>query len=386
MRWRTSCSRVLIDMRGHGWRARGLAKAHLVLAAVVSALAAGCTRAPAAGESQALAASSNASVPPGRGELVYVTNERSSTLSVIDPTNDRAMQSIAIDGRPRGIHASADGSRIYVAISRENEDEAVREGVLELDAVSGRIVAVHPVGNDPEDFALGSQPPRLYVANEQEGTASVVDLPSGRMVKAVHVDAAPEGVGISPDGRWVFVTAQTANTVSVLDTRSAERVGSFEVDARPRRAAFTPDGRLALVTAENGRTLSVVDVGRRAVVGRYSFPESSEQPLDVVASPDGRRAYVATGRADAVAVLDLSEPSQPTRLATIAVGDDVQGLGLTADGRKLYAANSGSNDVSVIDTATGRVVATITVGDGPWGVCLGKMPRGFTTGGVARSR
>lgn len=337
---------------------------------------------PTPGAAQTAAAGPDAwSAQP---ERVYVTNERSSTLSVIDPALDRAVQSIAVEGRPRGVHVSPDGQRVYVAISRAHEDQQVREGVLELDATSGKVVGVHEVGSDPGDFALGSGPPRLYVANEHEGTASVVDLPSGQVVKAVRVGEAPQGVGISPDGRWVYVTAQTANTVSVLDTRKTEVVASFEVDSRPRRASFTPDGRLALVTAEDGRTVSVVDVARRAVVGRYSFPEPTERPLDVVASADGRSAYVATG--SAVAILDLSEPRQPELAATLAVGDDVQGLGLTADGRKLYAANSGSNDVSVIDTAARRVVATVTVGDGPWGVGIGPVPRGLTRGAGARSR
>ncbi len=327
--------------------------------------------------------------PAARGaqpERVYVTNERSSTLSVIDAAIDRAVQSIAVEGRPRGIHVSPDGQRVYVAISRAYEDQQLREGVLELDAASGKVVAVHEAGSDPGNFALGSGPSRLYVANEDEGTASVVELPSGRMVKAVRVGEAPQGVGISPDGRWVYVTAQAANTVSVLDTRKTEVVASFEVDSRPRRASFTPDGRLALVTAEDGRTLSIVDVARRAVVGRYSFPEPTERPVDVVASPDGRWAYVATGGADAVAILDLSEPRKPALAATVAVGDDVRGLGLSSDGGKLYAANSGSNDVSVIDTAARRVVATVTVGDGPWGIAVAPAPRGLTRGAGERSR
>ena len=35
------------------------------------------------------------------------------------------------------------------------------------------------------------------------------------------------------------------------------------------------------------------------------------------------------------------------------------------------AANGLSNDVSVIDTAAGRVVATVKVGEGAWGIAIG---------------
>ena len=35
-----------------------------------------------------------------------------------------------------------------------------------------------------------------------------------------------------------------------------------------------------------------------------------------------------------------------------------------------YVTNSGSNNVSVIDTATNTVVATVPVGENPWGVAV----------------
>ncbi|HEV8658581.1 MAG TPA: hypothetical protein VGS96_08120 [Thermoanaerobaculia bacterium] len=47
---------------------------------------------------------------------------------------------------------------------------------------------------------------------------------------------------------------------------------------------------------------------------------------------------------------------------------------MTPDGRKLYVANNLSNDVSVIDTANDRVVKTIRVGDGPWGIAVATGP------------
>jgi quinoprotein dehydrogenase-associated probable ABC transporter substrate-binding protein/PQQ-dependent catabolism-associated beta-propeller protein len=308
-------------------------------------------------------------------EQVYVTNERSGTVTVIDAAEDRVVRTIAVEGRPRGIHVSSDGSTIYVAVSRSRKDgPEVREGILALDAASGRVLARYPVGDDPEDFAIDARPSRLYVANEDQGTASIADLPSGHVAAILPVGTEPEGVGISPDGRWVYVTAESSNTVSVIDARRADVVASFMVDSRPRRATFTPDGRLALVTAEIGATLSVVDVARHVVVGRYRFPRPEEHPVGVVTSPDGRHAYVATGRGGTVVVLDLSDPAHPKPVGEVRVGERAWGIALTADGRKLYTANGVSNDVTAIDILERRVVATIPAGDGPWGVSLGRSP------------
>lgn len=57
-------------------------------------------------------------------------------------------------------------------------------------------------------------------------------------------------------------------------------------------------------------------------------------------------------------------------IATIAVGQRVWGLAITPDGKKIYAANELSNTVSAIKTATNKVVATIEVGNAPWGATI----------------
>src|ERR1035437_2782791 len=53
--------------------------------------------------------------PPGY--RVYITNETSGDLTVIDSTTMDVVATIALGKRPRGIHASPDGKTIYVALS-----------------------------------------------------------------------------------------------------------------------------------------------------------------------------------------------------------------------------------------------------------------------------
>lgn len=55
-------------------------------------------------------------------------------------------------------------------------------------------------------------------------------------------------------------------------------------------------------------------------------------------------------------------------LATVPVGQRRWGIALTPDGRRLYTANGLSNDVSVIDTRMRRVIASVPVQNGPWGL------------------
>ena len=53
--------------------------------------------------------------PPALG--VYVTNEQSGDLSIIDAATQTVVGTIPLGKRPRGIAASPDGTKLYVALS-----------------------------------------------------------------------------------------------------------------------------------------------------------------------------------------------------------------------------------------------------------------------------
>ena len=67
-----------------------------------------------------LAAALVASLPTvasAAGFEVYVTNERSGDVTVIDGATFKVVQTIPVGKRPRGIHASPDGKTVYVGDS-----------------------------------------------------------------------------------------------------------------------------------------------------------------------------------------------------------------------------------------------------------------------------
>ncbi|HSP45992.1 MAG TPA: hypothetical protein VLO30_08365 [Chthoniobacterales bacterium] len=49
--------------------------------------------------------------------LLYVGNERSGDVTVIDGTNDMVLGTFPVGKRPRGIQTAPDGRRIFVALS-----------------------------------------------------------------------------------------------------------------------------------------------------------------------------------------------------------------------------------------------------------------------------
>ena len=72
----------------------------------------------------------------------------------------------------------------------------------------------------PQTDSVSGDGTRLYIANEDKGAASVLEIASGETVAEFEVGGEPEDVTTSPDGRFVYVTSEEDNQVSVIDTAS----------------------------------------------------------------------------------------------------------------------------------------------------------------------
>ncbi|MQA30928.1 MAG: beta-propeller fold lactonase family protein [Luteitalea sp.] len=326
---------------------------------------------------------SSATSPTLQGPYgVYVTNEVSGDLTVIDPASHSPVATISLGKRPRGIRASPDGSQLYIAlsgspISPPGVDESTlpppdraADGIGVVDARTLTLSTILKGPSDPEQTSVSRDGQHLYIASEDTGKASVLEIGSGRTVAEYEVGGEPEGVTTSPDGRFVYVTSEEDSQVSVIDTATSRLVKQFEVGARPRDSAFSPDSSRAYVTAENGGTVSVVDTSSHTVIETIRLTGENVRPMGVVVSPDGQRVYVTTGRGGTVVSIDAKR-NEP--VGSVTVGPRPWGIAISPDGTRLYTANGPSNDVSVVDTNTMTVLTKVAVGRSPWGVVV--VPR-----------
>jgi PQQ-dependent catabolism-associated beta-propeller protein len=315
------------------------------------------------------------------GFSVYVTNERSGDLSVIDGQTNAVVATNAVGKRPRGIHASPDGKRIYVVLSgsprmapgveteRAPADKTA-DALAVFDPASRKVVERWHVGSDPEQFALSKDGRFAFIANEDDASASIVDLSSGQPHGKIKVSEEPEGVGVNFANGDVYVTCEEKGDVFVIAPDEQRVKANVNVGGRPRSVAFGSDGTRAYVVSENTGTITVLDTAAAKIMAKIQLPEGS-LPMGTVMSPDGRELYVSTGRGNKVAVIDTGKNEVA---AMIPVGNRAWGIALSPDGTRLYTANGASNDVSVVDVKARKEIMRIKVGDGPWGIAVAPNP------------
>jgi len=172
---------------------------------------------------------------PMLGYDVFVTNEKSGDLTVIDGTSHKATATIPVGKRPRGIRVSPDGTTLYVAVSgtpiapppqldaqgnpifrkgKDDDDDDDKkadksaDGIAVLDVKGQKLLRKIPAGSDPEQLALSADGKRLYISNEDVGTASVLDVANGMVIGreapahaqvAMVVDHAAEQIPLHAD-------------------------------------------------------------------------------------------------------------------------------------------------------------------------------------------
>jgi PQQ-dependent catabolism-associated beta-propeller protein len=296
--------------------------------------------------------------------LIFVTNEKSSTLTVLDRA-DSVIATVPICARPRGIAFNPDRSALFVGCSDDDTIGLYDIATLELKRRYRGIP-------DPETFDLHPDGRHLLISNEDDSEASVLDTETGEIIAHYATGEEPEGVLITPDGHFAFVASEAANLVHVIDVEAKSVVKSIIVDTRPRRFALTPDEKQLWVSAELSGVVDIIDLATLEVVATVSFlPKGMRKeqvtPVDVVIAADGKRAYVALGRANHVAVVDVASREV---IDYVLVGKRPWGLRLTADGKKLYVANGLSDDIVIIDTASNTALTSIPVGQVPYAILI----------------
>src|SRR6187399_2963486 len=129
-------------------------------------LAAACSRSEAPQPAPAATPTPSAEAARPAGGRLFVTNEVSGDISVIDVAARKVLTTIPVGKRPRGIKVSPDGTTLYVALSGSpiappGVDESKlpppnreADGIGVVDIRQSRLIRVIRGGSDPEQLAV----------------------------------------------------------------------------------------------------------------------------------------------------------------------------------------------------------------------------------------
>lgn len=254
-------------------------------------------------------------------------------------------------------------------------------------------------------------PPRLYVANQDDASVSVIDIGSRAVVETVDLralgfgpTARPHHAQVEPDGSHWYVTLIGAGKLLKFN-RANQVVGSVDLEV-PGLITLDPAADRLVVA----RSMSAVSPPQRVAVIRRSDMTKVEEyevffprPHALVAHPRGGYVYVASlgvnqlaslrlddgtltlvdvagpphtltqfsvspdGRwllataetSNQLLIFDLTDPAAPRFVRGVALEPGPFESVMTWDGRAVFVTNLTANAVTVVDPATWEPVAVI---------------------------
>jgi YVTN family beta-propeller protein len=310
-----------------------------------------------------------------------------------------------------------------------------------------KVVKTLHVGTSPEHVVPSHDLTRLWVNSDASNTLTPINPRTGRPGRAVKVPD-PYNLYFTPDGRYALVMAHRLRRIEVRDAHTMSLRRSLQVPCDGlNHGDFTADLKLFVVSCEFGGNLVVVDadatkilkvinlnaVHTKGASKSMSGPRSMRRqgvtamPQDVRLAPDGRQILVADMLRNGVWVIDantwryvrfihtgrgahsvypsrdghrmyVSNRDQGTvsvldglTLAQLAVwhipgGGSPDMGGVSADGGQLWLSGRYHSVVYVLSTTTGRLVHRIRVRPGPHGLLVWPQPGRFSLGHTGNMR
>ncbi len=194
------------------------------------------------------------------GRTLLVAQNRLGTVAAIDLAAGRRRAEAPTGSLPYAVAVTASGEKAYVSNWGEKSLTIVRVG----DPAPLGTVAV---GLHPSALAIDPVRPRIYAANTDDDSVSVVDTASDRVVATLSLapypgapaGSVPDALAVSPDGRWLYVANAGNNDIAVVDLGPASGaaaaprvVGLIPTAWYPTTVTVSRDGRSLFVTNMKG--------------------------------------------------------------------------------------------------------------------------------------
>jgi len=351
---------------------RSCAIAAAIMAAL-TLLAAACGTPPAElnANTGTTAATPNGLGPPGDSS----STDPSNTSTTADPRPK--IETIA------GMPPVVDPGNIYSEAGADNVNPATAGSLFRVyvpNEASGTITIIDPVtmqvidtvqsGVIPQHVVPSYDMKTLYVLNNSSNSIVPIDPLTGKTQPRIYVDD-PYNLYFLPDGSQAIIVAEAKQRLDFADPRTFKVHDSLQTDCDGlNHLDYSADGRYFIATCEFNGTLIKVDVATKKVVGTLKIDISQSgmknpikkiaQPQDIRVANDGSVFYVADLITNGVYLIDGVSFAQ---IGFIPTGVGAHGLYPSRDGQKLYVVNRGTSTIPPVGSFKGKGDGSIAVLD-----------------------
>jgi YVTN family beta-propeller protein len=310
-------------------------------------------------------------------EKLYIANEASNTVSVVDVATQKVINTIVVGKTVHGLAAPPSGEVLYVG---SESDGSVRV----IDTRTDKVVKTYPFfGYEPNEFDI-SEDGRYLVVPSYMGYYQIFDTQKEEIVEYIHTKGVPHNTIVSQGYAYLFPTftneghlARQAGLpttqpreITIVSLATLKVVGDIPIPAASRPPTISPDGK-RLYVQTGGPTVYgnlmgflVVDIPSRKVISQAEHLLSPEEKAGpgrshgIAVAAGGREVWSADVNHKATFVFDVTV-LPPKQIARIPMDGQPYWATTSLDGNTVYVAASPNHFVIAYDVATKKQKARI---------------------------
>jgi len=315
----------------------------------------------------------------GQKALIYVPNHADGTVSVIDPSTYRVVDTYRTGGGPQHIVPSWDLQTLYAT-----NDEG-GNSLTPIDPKTGKRSGANIPVADPYNMYFTPDGGSAIVVAEAQQRLDFRDPHTFKRQYSIPVNCAGvDHIDFSADLKTFVATCEFSGQLVKVDLASRQVVGYLKVPGQPQDIKLDSAGKVYYVAGEYSGGVDLVNADTFTLMG--VLPTGPEAH-GLYVSRDSRFMYVSnrggtkanpTGTDGSVSVIDLASRKV---VADWPIPDGTPDMGnVSVDGKVLWLSGRRSNEVYAIDTTTGHLIKRIPVGREPHGMAVWPQPGRFSLG------
>ncbi|MBI2348064.1 MAG: beta-propeller fold lactonase family protein [Deltaproteobacteria bacterium] len=160
------------------------------------------------------------------GRFMYVSNEYSHQLSVLDLQGHKVIRQLNPGRRPVDVSLAPGGKMLFVAVYGEGRVTAYdTESFKELDRI--------PTGTGAHGMAMSVDGKTLFVSNRDASSVSAIDVATRKVTQNFSVPQGPDMLEVTPNGRELWVTSRYGASVNVIELSTGKMARRIRTGAAP---------------------------------------------------------------------------------------------------------------------------------------------------------
>lgn len=204
--------------------------------------------------------------------FLWVANPSNNSVTLMEVASDanRKVTELRVGQEPQCVAITPDDRKVYVT----NQASGT---VSVIDALKRRVLRVLPVGTEPVGCALTPDGSKLFVANLSSDTLSVIDTLTDKVVETIG------GIGVKPFGLAIIADASGVNKIYVTQFLAQLRDDARTVDQKEGRDDGK-EGRVTLIHDGSPRQIRTITLSPLANTG-FNSNGSTLDRIPVVDPP-----------------------------------------------------------------------------------------------------